>query len=145
MAYKAVNTMDSMLGYMNDKYLHIGFFPAKTDDIFNLIPARLTGILLCLSAPMVKGNVLKSFKIMIRDRKNHKSPNCAYPEAAAAGALKVQLGGTNIYFGVPVEKPTIGDPQNSLEYSHIKGCNLLMFSSEIILLIATEITINVIL
>lgn len=145
MLYKAVNTMDSMLGYMNDKYLHIGFFPAKTDDVFNLIPARLTGVLICLSAPVVKGNMGKSFKILIRDRKNHKSPNCAYPEAAAAGALKVQLGGTNIYFGIPVEKPTIGDPQNSLEYGHIKDCNVLMFSSEIILLLVAEIIINVIL
>lgn len=145
MLYKAVNTMDSMLGYMNDKYLHIGFFPAKTDDVFNLIPARLTGILICLSAPVVKGSMGKSFKILIRDRKNHKSPNCAYPEAAAAGALKVQLGGTNIYFGIPVEKPTIGDPENSLEYSHIKDCNVLMFSSEIILLLVAEIIINLIL
>lgn len=145
MFYKAINTMDSMLGYMNDKYLHIGFFPAKTDDVFNLIPARLTGVLICLSAPVVKGNIGKSFKIMIRDRKNHKSPNCAYPEAAAAGALSIQLGGTNIYFGVPVEKPTLGDPYNALKYTHIKSCNILMFCSEIILLILAEIVINMIL
>lgn len=135
MLYKGINTMDSMLGYMNEKYRFIGFFPAKTDDIFNYIPARITGLLIALSAPLIKGNILNSIKIMWRDRKNHKSPNCAYPEAAAAGAMQVQLGGTNVYFGELVEKPTIGDMKKPLEIRHINYCIELMYSAEIILLI----------
>lgn len=78
MMYKGINTMDSMLGYLTKEYKDIGYFPAKVDDLFNLIPARVTGILICLVSPLVGGNIIKSFKIMIRDRKNHKSPNCAY-------------------------------------------------------------------
>ena len=74
MMYKGINTMDSMLGYMNEKYKYIGFFPAKTDDVFNYVPARLTGFLICLAAPIVRGNILDSIKVMIRDRKNHKKP-----------------------------------------------------------------------
>lgn len=132
MLYKGINTMDSMLGYMNEKYRYIGFFPAKTDDLFNLIPARLTGVLMSLTAPVVKGNILKSLEIMIRDRKNHKSPNCAYPEAAAAGALRVQLGGTNSYFGEIMYKPTIGDKDKELLPVHIKEVIKLMYSAEVL-------------
>lgn len=132
MLYKGINTMDSMLGYMNEKYRYIGFFPAKTDDVFNFIPARVTGFLLCLSAPIVKGNIFKSFKIMMRDRKNHKSPNCAYPEAAVAGALKVQIGGVNKYFGEVVYKPTIGDKKKKLNLENIKDTIKLMYSAEVI-------------
>jgi adenosylcobinamide-phosphate synthase len=132
MMYKAVNTMDSMLGYMNEKYRYIGFFPAKVDDVFNFIPARITGILISIVSPVVGGNIINSFKIMVRDRKNHKSPNCAYPEAAVSGALGVQLGGTNIYFGQPVYKPTIGDDNISLDFVHIKYAIKLMYLSEII-------------
>ncbi|WP_027624233.1 adenosylcobinamide-phosphate synthase CbiB [Clostridium lundense] len=135
MMYKGINTMDSMLGYMNEKYLHIGFFPAKVDDVFNLIPARLSGILMCLTAPVVKGNILESFKIMIRDRKNHKSPNCAYPEAATAGAMGIQIGGTNVYFGEVVYKPTIGDKNKELNFIHIFYSIKLMYASEILLML----------
>jgi len=135
MLYKGINTMDSMLGYLNEKYRYIGFFPAITDDVFNYIPARVTGILMCLSAPLVKGNIIESFKIMIRDRKNHKSPNCAFPEAAAAGALKIQLGGTNIYFGEVMEKPTIGDKIKELDKEHIIETIKLMYSTEVLLLV----------
>ena len=134
MLYKGVNTMDSMVGYLNEKYKYIGFFPAKIDDVFNFIPARITGVFMCLSAPFVKGNIVESFKIMIRDRKNHKSPNCAYPEGATAGALKIQLGGTNTYFGEVVVKPTIGDAKIKLEAFHIKKAIVLMYASEILLL-----------
>lgn len=135
MLYKGVNTMDSMLGYMNEKYKHIGFFPAKTDDVFNYIPARITGILICLAAPITGGNIFQSFKIMMRDRKNHKSPNCGYPEAAAAGALRIQIGGTNTYFGEVMTKPTIGDPINKLTLKHIKYTVELMYFAEVILLV----------
>lgn len=135
MLYKGINTMDSMLGYMNEKYRYIGFFPAKTDDVFNFIPARITGILIALCAPLVGGNTLSSLKIMIRDRKNHKSPNCAYPEGASAGALSIQLGGTNQYFGELVEKPTIGDRIKELNKEHIKDTIKLMYASEILFVI----------
>ncbi len=135
MMYKSINTMDSMLGYMNEKYIDIGFFPANTDDVFNYIPARLTGILMCLSSFIVKGSMINSFNIMIRDRKNHKSPNCAYPEAATAGALNVQLGGNNTYFGQVVEKPTLGDRKVELNSYHIVGAIKLMYSSEVIFVI----------
>lgn len=141
MMYKGVNTMDSMVGYLNEKYKNIGFFPAKVDDVFNFIPARLTGLLMCLCAFVVKGNIIKSFKIMIRDRKNHKSPNCAYPEAATAGALKIQLGGTNVYFGEVVYKPTIGDNINELTEEHIKKSVKLMYASEVLLVLIMVIVL----
>ncbi|MBU3155259.1 adenosylcobinamide-phosphate synthase CbiB [Clostridium estertheticum] len=129
MMYKGINTMDSMLGYMNEKYKYIGFFPAKTDDVFNYVPARLTGFLICLAAPIVRGNILDSMKVMIRDRKNHKSPNCAYPEGAVAGAMRVQLGGTNVYFGEKMYKPTIGNRIKDLGREHIVDTIKLMYGS----------------
>lgn len=135
MMYKGINTMDSMLGYMNEKYRYIGYFPAKVDDVFNLIPARVTGLLMCMVSFIVKGNPITSFKIMIRDRKNHKSPNCAYPEGAAAGAMNVQLGGTNVYFGEVVYKPTIGDKIKELSFEHISECIKLMYAAEVLMVI----------
>jgi adenosylcobinamide-phosphate synthase len=135
MLYKGVNTMDSMLGYMNDKYINIGYFPAKIDDLFNLIPARITGILICLLAPITRGNIYSSLRIMIRDRKNHKSPNCGYPEAATAGALNIQLGGTNVYFGEKVYKPTIGNNNVELSEKHIVDSIKLMYGAEILFLV----------
>ncbi|MGV8982864.1 adenosylcobinamide-phosphate synthase CbiB [Clostridium sp.] len=135
MMYKGINTMDSMLGYMNEKYKHIGFFPAKTDDVFNFIPARITGFLICLAAPLVGGNVVESIKVMIRDRKNHKSPNCAYPEGAAAGAMKVQLGGTNIYFGEEMYKPSIGNKIKELGNEHIVDTIKLMYGAMFYLIV----------
>jgi len=135
MLYKAINTMDSMLGYMNEKYRFIGFFPAKVDDVFNFIPARITGVLISLVAPIKGGNIFKSLRIMLRDRKNHKSPNCAYPEAAVAGALKIQLGGTNVYFGQALIKPTIGDKIKELSKQDIIATIQLMYASEVLLLV----------
>lgn len=128
--YKMVNTMDSMLGYMNEKYRYIGFFPAKIDDIFNFVPARLTGVLMCISG-IFKFSVVDGFRIMIRDRKNHKSPNCAYPEGACAGLLGIQLGGDNVYFGQVVKKPRIGDSIRILERDDIKRTIEIMYRTEI--------------
>jgi len=135
MMYKGINTMDSMLGYMNEKYKYIGFFPAKTDDVFNFIPARITGFLICLAAPLVGGNITQSIKVMIRDRKNHKSPNCAYPEGAAAGAMRVQLGGTNVYFGEEMYKPIIGNKIKDLSKEHIVDTIKLMYGAVFYLVI----------
>ena len=129
MTYKAINTLDSMVGYKNDKYLNLGCVSAKLDDVANFIPARLTAILMPLGAFLCGMNGLNSFKIAIRDRKNHKSPNCAFAEGAAAGAIGVQLGGTNIYFGKEVYKPTIGDKKRELENYDIVRMNKLMFAT----------------
>lgn len=144
MVYKAINTMDSMLGYLTEKYKYIGYFPAKLDDIANFIPARITGIVMCISSPIVEGNIIRAFRVMIRDRKNHKSPNCAYPEGAAAGAMDIRLGGTNIYFGEVIEKPTIGDNIKPINRIHIKECNKLMIVSEILFFILSIFALGVI-
>lgn len=131
MMYKMVNTMDSMLGYKNDKYIDLGFFPAINDDVFNYIPARITGVLMCISS-IFKYDVKNGFKIMIRDRKNHKSPNSAYPEGAVAGLLNIQLGGSSYYFGKLVEKPTIGDKKRTIEREDIKKTIDIMYRTEIL-------------
>lgn len=132
--YKFVNTMDSMLGYMNEKYIDLGFFPAKADDLFNFIPARLTGLLMCTSC-IYRFDFANGIRIMLRDRKNHKSPNCAYPEGAAAGLLGVQLGGDNVYFGQVVKKPKIGDKLRELDREDIKKTIEIMYRSEIMLVL----------
>lgn len=133
MLYKGINTMDSMLGYTNKKYKDIGYFPAKVDDIANLIPARLTGILFCLISPIWTQKVYRAFRIMMRDRKNHKSPNSAYPEGAVAGVLGIQLGGSSNYFGETIIKPTIGDEFNKLDVIHIKQTVQMMYTVEVLL------------
>lgn len=134
LAYKMINTMDSMLGYMNDKYIDYGYFSAKVDDVFNYIPARITGVLMCIGS-IARFNIKDGFKIMIRDRKNHKSPNSAYPEGAVAGLLQIQLGGNSYYHGKLVEKPTIGDNLKSITKKDINNTIEIMYHSEILLLI----------
>lgn len=126
--YKSINTMDSMVGYKNDRYLYFGRAAAKLDDLVNFIPARLAGILLCLAARPAGFDGRNAWKIFWRDRKNHKSPNSAHTEAAAAGALDVELAGSNYYFGKLVVKPTIGDPLRPVEPADILRCNRLMYA-----------------
>lgn len=135
MAYKAINTLDSTVGYKNDRYYYLGFASAKIDDIANYIPARLGVILLSLGSLFVGFNFKDALKIGIRDRKNHKSPNCAFSEGAVAGALGIQLGGTNVYFGQEVYKPTIGDKKREIEIEDIVRTNKIMYSSSIISII----------
>ncbi|ATD55517.1 adenosylcobinamide-phosphate synthase CbiB [Clostridium chauvoei] len=132
MAYKAVNTMDSMFGYKNEKYKDFGFFPAKLDDVFNYIPARLTGIFTIIIAFILKLNWRNSFKIYNRDKNNHTSPNSAHPEAAVAGALGVRLGGANYYFGKLVEKPTIGDNLKEVVLEDIYITNKILYGVAIL-------------
>ncbi|HYF82085.1 MAG TPA: adenosylcobinamide-phosphate synthase CbiB [Clostridia bacterium] len=139
MAYKAVNTLDSMVGYKNDRYLHFGWASARFDDIANYIPARLTGILMVLASMLLGLDYKRSFQILIRDSRNHSSPNSGFPESAAAGALGVQLGGTNHYFGKPVEKPTIGEPSRSMNKNDIKAVIRLMYTAAILALILFSI------
>ncbi|CEI74112.1 adenosylcobinamide-phosphate synthase CbiB [Romboutsia hominis] len=131
MAYKAVNTLDSTVGYKNDKYKDLGFASAKIDDIANFIPARISVLLMSIGSLLVGHNCKEALKIGIRDRKNHKSPNCAYAEGAVAGALGVQLGGTNVYFGKAVYKPTIGDKHREIEVEDIVRTNKIMYASSI--------------
>ena len=135
MSYKAVNTLDSTVGYKNDKYYYLGFASAKIDDIANYIPARLGVVLLSLGSLFAGFNFKDALKIGIRDRKNHKSPNCAFSEGAVAGALGIQLGGTNVYFGKEVYKPTIGDKTREIEIEDIVRTNKIMYSSSIISII----------
>ena len=143
--YKAINTMDSMVGYMNEKYLHFGWAAAKIDDLANYIPARITGVLMPAASSILGYNMGRSYRIMWRDRRNHKSPNCAYPEAATAGALGVRLGGTNVYFGKKVYKPTIGDESRPLEAEDIIRTIWIMYMTSIVSLIVFSVLYFVIL
>ncbi|WP_417916478.1 adenosylcobinamide-phosphate synthase CbiB [Candidatus Electronema sp. JC] len=110
MLYKAVSTMDSMFGYKNERYLRFGWHPARLDDLANFLPARISGFAIALSAPLAGGSLSGAWRVLLRDRRNHASPNSGWPEAAAAGALGVQLGGEASYFGKITRKPLIGDP-----------------------------------
>jgi len=109
LAYKAINTMDSMLGYRNERYRWFGSFAARADDVANWVPARISGWLLVGASACAGADWRAAIRVMMRDAPKMKSPNAGYPEAAAAGALGVQLGGTNVYFGQPVGKPRLGD------------------------------------
>ncbi|AUG58350.1 adenosylcobinamide-phosphate synthase CbiB [Acetivibrio saccincola] len=126
-AFKAISTLDSMVGYKNEKYRYLGWASARLDDIANFIPARLTGILIVVSAFISQNDYSSSYAIMRRDRRKHFSPNSGYPEAAVAGALGVRLGGSGLYFGDIVEKPIIGDPVNELDIRNITQAIVLMY------------------
>lgn len=130
--FKAASTLDSMVGYQDEKYRDIGWSSAKFDDVLNWIPARITGMLMCISAFLCRLDRKNAFRIMKRDHSNHLSPNCAWSEAAAAGALHVQLGGTHMYFGKPIEKPTIGDDDFPISVTDIGKTNRLMYLSAMI-------------
>jgi adenosylcobinamide-phosphate synthase len=143
LAYKAVNTLDSMVGYKNEPYLDFGWASARFDDLANWLPARLTGFLMAVAAPVVGLNAGKAFTIMARDGGNHSSPNSGIPEAATAGALGVRLGGTNRYFGQPVEKPTIGDPVQQLSRESYRGAIRLMYGSMALMLVVWGVVIVV--
>lgn len=132
--YKAVNTLDSMVGYKNDKYLYFGRFSAKLDDVLNYIPARISGLLLVAASPLAGLSISGAWRIWLRDRRNHASPNSAQTEAAAAGALEVQLAGDAYYFGKLYKKPTIGDPIRPVEYEDIRRMNRLMYAGVILAL-----------
>lgn len=138
MCYKAVNTMDSMVGYKNDRYLYFGRAAALFDDVCNFLPARISGLLMCLAA-YLGFDGKSAFRIFFRDRKNHKSPNSAHTEAACAGALGLRLGGTHLYFGKPVEKPTIGDPLRSICREDVKRANDLALISAVLALLLFDI------
>ena len=154
LAYKAVNTLDSMVGYRNEKYINFGWAAARVDDIANFIPARITAVLICLASEILRGlhaivspssqpspsrgeavselrtpsSVLTSpWHIMLRDGNKHPSPNSGYPEAAMAGALGIRLGGPGTYAGIPSLKPFIGDAINRIDKKHIEKSVHLMY------------------
>ena len=133
--YKAVNTMDSMIGYVEEKYFYIGKFAAKLDDVLNYIPARISGILVIISAFILRYDYKNAFRIFKRDRRKHASPNSAQTESAMAGALGVQLAGDATYFGVVHKKPYIGDKKREIENEDIKRANDIMYTMTIICLV----------
>lgn len=126
-AYKAVNTLDSMVGYKNEEFYYFGRFSAKMDDIWNFIPARLSGLLFVLCAKPAGLDAKGAWRCFRRDRLQHASPNSAQTEAACAGALDVQLAGNAYYFGKLYEKPTLGDGTRPIEPEDIVRTNRLMY------------------
>ena len=144
MAYKAINTLDSMVGYKNEKYMDFGKFSAKVDDAANFIPARITGILIVLASMILGYNYKNSLKIFIRDRKNHSSPNSAHSEASVAGALGVQFGGKVSYFGKEINKPTIGDKTKEFELEDIrKNIRIMYVTSFLSLVMFSVISVGI--
>ena len=133
--YKAVNTMDSMIAYKNDRYLYFGRTAAHLDDVFNYIPARLSGLFMILASAILGFDGKNAWRIFKRDRYNHASPNSAQTEAVCAGALDVQLAGDAWYFGVLHKKKTIGDPIRPVEPEDIRRANRLMYATAVIGLI----------
>lgn len=127
MAYKAVNTLDSMLGYNNDKYRYLGWAAARFDDVVNFIPARLTGAGFCLAAFILRKNWKRGWLIMLRDAGKHKSWNAGFPEAAAAGCLGIRLGGLNYYSGQPDFRAQLGDKTRKLVTADILDIIRLMY------------------
>lgn len=127
--YKGINTMDSMLGYKNDKYINFGRYAAKLDDLANFIPARLSGILMIAGSFFAGYDYKNAKKIFKRDRFNHASPNSAQTESVMAGALNLQLAGDACYFGEVYKKPTIGDFGRHTEAEDIKRANRLLYIS----------------
>lgn len=127
MIYKAINTMDSMLGYKNDKYLFFGRAAAKLDDAANFIPARIAALLWCLAAALTGADAKAAYRIWKRDRYHHESPNSAQTESACAGALGIRLAGDAWYFGKKKEKPFIGDAKREIERKDIFRANVMMY------------------
>ena len=139
MAYKAINTLDSMIGYKNEQYADIGWFSAKMDDMWSWIPARLSGFLIVIASFILMYNWRDSWKIMRRDGRNHSSPNSGMPEAATAGALNIQLGGKIRYFGKIFYKPTIGNRIKEIDRDDVKKAWVIMFSSSFFMVLACSL------
>jgi len=133
--YKAVNTMDSMLGYKNDRYLYFGRAAAKTDDVVNFIPSRISAILMIISCPLCHLDGRNAFRIFCRDRLRHSSPNAAQTESVFAGALNVHLNGPAFYGGVLHEKEYLGDDIHPIEPGDIKRAGYLMYTASALMLI----------
>ena len=137
MAYKALNTLDSMVGYKNERFRYLGWASARADDLANFIPARMTALLFVVSSFILGKDWKSSGRMAWRDGHKHLSPNSGYPEAAVAGALGVQLGGKNIYFGIPQEKPLIGEPKKPIHPKAVDDSLKLMIGVSLIAAIIT--------
>lgn len=135
MAYRAVNTLDSMVGYKNDKYIHLGWASARLDDVANYIPARITALLLTFCAWLLRLDWRRCWQMVRRDARLHPSPNSGYPESAVAGALGIRLGGVNVYHGVASFRAYMGEPLRSLEPDDIIITSRLMLLSSTIFVI----------
>lgn len=135
MAYRAVNTLDSMVGYKNDKYIHLGWASARLDDVANYIPARITALLLTLCAWLLRLDWRRCWQMVRRDARLHPSPNSGYPESAVAGALGIRLGGVNVYHGVASFRAYMGEPLRSMEPDDIIITSRLMLLSSTIFVI----------
>jgi len=133
--YKSVNTMDSMIGYRDEKYADIGRFAAKLDDVLNYIPSRLTALFMSAAAPVVGLDGRNALRIWRRDRRKHASPNSAQTESACAGALHVRLAGDAWYFGKLHKKPYIGDDDRPIEAEDIRRANRLMYAASVLMLV----------
>ena len=133
--FKAASTLDSMVGYMNERYRDIGWCSAKLDDVLNWLPARLTALLMICAAFLTGMDGKNAFRIVCRDHANHQSPNCAWSEAAAAGALHIQLGGTHLYFGKPVVKPVIGDADRPPVRKDIRLAIRLLYGTALLMML----------
>jgi adenosylcobinamide-phosphate synthase len=130
MAYKAVSTLDSMIGYRTDRYFYFGKFAARLDDAMNFIPARLTALFIVIAAMVLRWNPVRALQVAWRDHAQHLSPNAGYPEAALAGAFGVRLGGPSVYFGAEVHKPYIGDDLKPVEIEMLeKGRTLCLVTA----------------
>lgn len=125
--YRAVNTMDSMVGYKNDKYIAFGMPAARTDDLFNFIPARITALLIILAALLLRYDAKNAYDMIIRDASKHPSPNSGYAEAGVAGALGIRLGGINFYGGIESCRAYMGEARHPLAPEHIKQTIFIMF------------------
>ena len=134
LTYKAINTMDSMLGYKNEKYRYVGRAAATLDEAANYLPSRLAGLLWCAAAALTGNSPKGAWRIWRRDRRSHASPNSAQTESACAGALGVQLAGPAYYFGEYYAKPTIGDPLRPIEPEDIRRANRMMYAESVLAL-----------
>ena len=135
MTYKAVNTLDSMIGYRTERYCYFGKFAARLDDVANFIPARLTAVLMVVSTFLVRLNTGLALRVLWRDHANHLSPNAGYPEATLAGALGIRLGGSSVYFGKEIWKPTMGDDLTPVNIEMLKEARSLCLVTAILSLV----------
>ncbi len=144
MAYKAINTLDSMVGHKTDRYREFGWASARLDDIANFVPARITAVLMAIGATFLFGRGRAAFKIMLRDGRKHDSPNAGFPESAAAGAIGIALGGPARYGEFIKERPNLGDPIKEPGVHHIRDGILLMQTTSYIMLILCLIILHII-
>jgi len=137
--YRAVNTMDSMLGYRNARYGDFGMAAARTDDVFNYVPARITGMLIVIASCLLRFDAAGSARAIRRDAAKHPSPNSGISEAGVAGALGIQLGGLNYYGGIASQRATMGEPLNELKAVHIRKTAAMVYVVTVIFVLAVTV------